>query len=107
MESNMQKLMVTLLMMSMAPVMAHDDDEIEFHQASELLPWCKAEAEAEAHFAGKGVATYQWTARYFERGNTLVVEGKLRADGTDVPVSCRVAKGARERYAVIELGAST
>lgn len=75
--------------------------ELEFHQASELLPWC--EAEARAHFVGQGVTPYQWTGRYYDKGNMLVVEGRIRANGEDVPVACRVARGARERYAVIEI----
>jgi hypothetical protein len=77
------------------------DHEIEFYQASALLPWC--EAEARAHFVGQGITPYQWTSRYYDKGNMLVVEGKLRANGSDVPVSCRVARGARERYAKIEI----
>ncbi|WP_407353291.1 hypothetical protein [Luteimonas sp. R10] len=79
--------------------------ELEFSQASELLPWC--EAEARAHFVGKGVTTYQWTGRYYDKGNVLFVEGKLRANGNDVPVACRVARGGRERYAIVEINEST
>ena len=73
--------------------------EIVFGSASQLLSWC--EQEARAHYAGSGIDTYQWTGRHFVRGNTLHAEGKIRAGGNDVPVSCVVAKGARERYAVI------
>ena len=79
----------------------HPDHEIVFGSASQLLSWC--EQEARAHFAGNGLSTYQWTGRHFERGNTLHAEGKLRADGNDVPVTCLVARGARERYAVIRI----
>ncbi len=87
---------------ALLPAWAHDDDdEIVFNQASELLPWCRAEAEA--HYVGKGIAPYQWTGRYYDRSNVLYVEGKLRADGKDVEVRCRVARDARERYAVIEI----
>ena len=76
--------------------------EIEFTQASQLMPWC--ESEARAHFAGSGVTTYQWTSRYFDRGNLLMVEGRIRADGKDFPVTCSVARGGRERYAVMRVG---
>ncbi len=79
--------------------------ELEFSQASELMPWC--ESEARAHFVGKGVTTYQWTGRYYDRGNVLLVEGKLRANGNDVPVACRVARGGRERYAIVEINEPT
>lgn len=72
-----------------------------FQQASELLPWC--EAEARAYFVGQGITTYQWTGRYYDQGNMLFAEGKIRANGNDVPVACRVARGGRERYAVVEV----
>ena len=76
--------------------------EIVFSSASQLLTWC--EQEARAHYAGQGMATYQWTGRHFESGNTLHAEGKIRADGNDVPVVCTAAKGARERHAAIKVG---
>jgi len=79
--------------------------ELEFSRASDLMSWC--EAEARAHFVGKGVTSYQWSGRHYEKGNVLFVEGKIRANGDDVPVACRVAKGARERYAIVEISEST
>jgi len=94
--------MAVVLALTLLPAWAHDDDdEIVFTQASELLPWCRAEAEA--HYVGKGVTPYQWTGRYYDRSNVLYVEGRLRAGGKDVDVRCRVARDARERYAVIEI----
>ena len=79
----------------------HLDHEIVFTSASQLLSWC--EQEARAHYAGQGLSTYQWTGRHFESGNTLHAEGKIRADGNDVPVACAAAKGATERYAVLRI----
>ena len=79
----------------------HPEHEIVFAAASQLLSWC--EQEARAQYAGQGVTTYQWTGRHFERGNTLHAEGKLRADGNDVPVACQAARGARERDATIRI----
>ena len=76
-------------------------EEIVFTSASQLLGWC--EQEARAHYAGQGISTYQWTGRHFEDGNTLHAEGKLRADGNDVPVTCLAARGARERHATITI----
>ena len=76
-------------------------NQIIFNQASELVPWCKSEAEA--RYIGKGVTPYQWTASYYDRSNVFYVEGKLRANDKDVPVTCRVARGAREQYATIEI----
>lgn len=75
--------------------------EIQFLHGSELMQWCKEEAQA--HFAGKEVSTYQWSGRHYERGNILHVEGQIRAGDKDVPVNCRVAKGAREHLAAIEI----
>ncbi|MFY2763706.1 hypothetical protein [Arenimonas sp. MALMAid1274] len=78
----------------------HEHDRV-FQRASELVPWCKAEAEA--HFVGRGETTYQWTSSYHDRGNVLHVEGKLRVEGADIGVHCRIARGAREQYATIEI----
>ena len=79
----------------------HSGHEIVFTSASQLLSWC--EQEARAHYAGQGVSTYQWTGRHFQSGNTLHAEGKIRADGNDVPVTCLAAKDARERYATMKI----
>lgn len=84
-----------------APAAAQDRTEIVFNQASELVPWCKAEAEA--HYIGQGITPFQWTARYHDRSNVLYVEGRLRVHGDDVTVNCRVARGARERHAIMEI----
>ncbi|HEU0154313.1 MAG TPA: hypothetical protein VFQ84_13325 [Arenimonas sp.] len=75
--------------------------EILFRNASELVPWCRNQAEA--YFVGQGEDVYQWTASHFSRGRNLHVEGKLRAGGRDVAVSCRVARGASDTYASIEI----
>lgn len=84
-----------------APAALAHDDERAFHQASELVPWCRQEAEA--RYIGLGMTPYQWAASYRDRGNVLYVEGRLRVHSDDVTVRCRVARGARERYAVIEI----
>ena len=78
-----------------------DDHEIVFTSAGQLLSWC--EQEVRAHYAGQGVATYQWTGRHSESGGTLKAEGRIRADGADVPVACFAARNARERYAVLQI----
>lgn len=96
---------LTLLLVA-SPLLAHDENphphhERSFQRASELVGWCRQEAEA--HFTGRGIPTYQWTASYHDRGNQLIVDGKLRAEGEDVAVQCRVARGARERYATVDI----
>jgi len=70
-------------------------------QASELVPWCKAEAEA--RYIARNITPYQWTASYHEGGNIFYVDGKLRVHSQDVVVRCRVARGAIEDYATIEI----
>lgn len=86
--------------LAVAPTPPVAEDRV-FERASQLQPWCRQEAEA--HFIGQGIETYQWTASYSESGRMLQVRGSLRAGGRDVAVTCRIAKGARERYASITI----
>jgi hypothetical protein len=84
-----------------AAVTARGHEHRVISQASELVPWCKAEAEA--RYVARNITPYQWTASFHDRGNVLYVDGKLRVHGDDVNVRCRVASGAREEYATIEV----
>ena len=102
------RLIAAAILMSLLPVASqaagdpaheHDHDPV-IQRASELVPWCRSEAEA--HYVGRGETTYQWTSSYHDRGNVLHVEGKLRVEGADVTVQCRIARGARRHYASIE-----
>src|SRR5262245_31002026 len=70
-------------------------------QPSELVPWCRSEAEA--RYIAKSITPYQWTASYHDDSNVLYVDGKLRVHGDDVAVRCRIARGARTQYAIIEI----
>ena len=74
-------------------------------QASDLVPWCNAEAEA--RYVAKNITPYNWTASYHDDNNILYVEGKLRVHGHDVTVRCRIATGAREEYGTIEIDDSS
>lgn len=78
----------------------HDGDRV-IHQGSELVDWCKSEAEA--RYIAKNITPYQWSASYHDQSNVLYVDGRLRVHDNDVTVSCRIASGARERYATIEI----
>ena len=71
------------------------------NQASQLVPWCKSEAES--RYVAKGITPYQWAASYHDRSNVLYVDGRLRVHGDDVTVRCRIARGAREQYGTIEI----
>ena len=89
-----------LLLLAAMPAWGHYPHEREIHRASELVPWCRQEAEA--RYLGRGESPRQWSARYSDRGDTLSVEGRLRVEGRDVQVKCRITRGAREQYATIE-----
>jgi hypothetical protein len=97
---NMVKTSCAILALAAAlPAMGNEHRPIS--QAGELVPWCKAEAEA--RYVAKNVTPYQWTASYHESGNVLYVEGKLRVHGQDVAVRCSAARGVKEDYATIEI----
>lgn len=68
---------------------------------SEFAPWCRNEAEA--RYIARNLTPYQWTASYHDRDGVLYVKGSLRVEGQTVEVRCRIAQGARERYATIEI----
>jgi hypothetical protein len=70
-------------------------------RASQLVPWCRAEAER--RFVAKGLTPYQWSSSYHDRGKMLNVTGRLRVEGRDVEVRCSVVRGAREYDASIQI----
>ena len=98
------KLIHALLMIIAFPANSHDrdhGDDLVIYSASQLRPWC--ESEAKARYIAKGITPYQWTASHHDRSNVLYVNGRLRVHGDDVEVRCRIARGAREEYATIEI----
>jgi hypothetical protein len=102
------KQMAALLMIVALPAFAHDRDKVVVPEqervinlATELLPWCRYEAES--RYIAKNITPYQWSASYHDRSNVLYVNGRLRVHGDDIAVRCRIARGARERYAIIEI----
>lgn len=92
---------LTLAQDPVVPVGAGQYDERTFNVASELVAWCRQEAEARV--IGQGQTPYQWAASHKSVGRVLHVDGSLRVEGSRLTVSCRVAQGARERYASIEI----
>jgi len=76
-------------------------DSITLFEASELVAYCRSEAEA--YYVGKGHTTYQWTASHKSSGNVLYVDGSLRVDQDDVKVACRLPRGARLTYMTLEV----
>lgn len=96
-----------LLVLSPAPVVVDGDVyvEREIHAASQLVSWCRDEAEARV--VATGATPYQWTSSHHDRAKVLEVDGRLRVEGgDDITVKCRIARGARERFATIEIGAA-
>ncbi len=92
------------VVLALSPLFAlaqNPGDERTVAQASDLEPLCRQEAEA--RYVARNIPTYQWRASHHDRGNTLQVDGTLRAGGEDVTVTCRIARGARERYIVVEI----
>ena len=107
----MSLLLLLPLQLALATASAHDPDPDHPHdphhghavieRASELVPWCRAEAER--RFVAKGLTPYQWSASYHDRGKMLNVTGRLRVEGRDVDVRCSVVRGAREYDASIQI----
>ena len=102
MENPVKTYCAILLLTSSVPAFAHEHRIIS--QASDLVPWCKEEAEA--RYVARNITPYNWTASYHQRSNVLYVDGKLRANGEDVTVHCRIVGGAREECATMEIDES-
>jgi len=98
----MKHIVLVALAVVSSTAAAHDTGhERVFQQASELAPWCKSETEA--RYIALGFTPYQWASSYHDASNVLYVNGRLRVHDADVVVRCRVARGAREQYAIIEI----
>jgi len=96
----MSTLLVMLLTVIALPPSATRDDIVLF-EASDLVGYCRSEAEA--YYVGKGHEIYQWAASHKSRGNVLYVDGRLRVDHDDIQVACRLPKGARLTYMTLEV----
>ena len=93
--------MLFLLALLASPAFAHHDSEHPvLATSSDLREWCQRESEA--RLVGDKKTPANWTARHYEKGNTLIVEGRWRVDGEDVRVECRAGRGAREEFASVE-----
>ncbi len=97
--SNRSTMAAALLLLASSAMARHDDTPI--NSASELRDWCKEESEAA--LIGRGLSPANWTARYWDQVNTLMVKGQWRVDGADYTVECSVARGAQSRYASMSI----
>lgn len=93
--------MCLALLLAALVAYAHEEEDEPIENASELRTWCKEESEA--YFVAEGVTPYNWSASWREEGNTLIVEGEWRVGREQIPVTCRVMKGARKKSAVYEI----
>ena len=96
------KILIILLAASLPhAASAHDQQHRVVYQASDLVSWCRDEAEA--RYVARNITPYNWTASYHDRSNILYVDGRLRVHDSDVEVHCRLANGARLEYGAIEI----
>jgi len=94
---------LTMLLAALLPVAAtaHDHQDRVVYQASDLVSWCRDEAQA--RYVARNITPYNWTAAYHDRSNILYVDGRLRVHDSDVEVHCRLASGARLEFGAIEI----
>lgn len=97
----MKIILMLLAVFSSFAAVAHDQNHRIVYQASDLVSWCRDEAQA--RYVARNITPYNWTASYHDRSNILYVDGRLRVHDTDVDVHCRLASGARLEYGVIEI----
>ena len=94
------RLLFCLLVVFVSVATWADDDDIPIDSSSQLREWCKAETEA--HFVAQDITPHNWSASWWEEGNILMVEGSWLVGNDHVVVKCRVAKGAKTKYAIYE-----
>lgn len=98
----MNRIVIILLVLLVAGIaQAYDRHESPINLASELRDWCKEESEA--YFIGQAITPYNWTASYWDDANMLMVEGKWLVNRKTVTVKCRIARGARAKFGVLEI----
>ena len=96
----MKRVTISVLAVVAFSAIAHDEETV-INQASELIDWCRLEAQAP--YIAKGITPYNWTAAYHDRSNVLYVDGGLRVEGNEISVHCRVAKGGLKKDIVVEI----
>jgi len=68
---------------------------------SELRTWC--EAQSKSRLLDRGVTPYNWSASFWQDGNSLLVKGSWRVDTSSIEVDCQVKKGGRNLDASLSL----
>jgi hypothetical protein len=81
---------------------AHEDSrDLVLATSTDLRDWCQRASEA--RLVGERKTPSNWTARHYEKGNTLMVDGKWRVAGREVEVHCRAGRGTRAEFATVEI----
>jgi len=93
--------MAAFLLSCMVGLASAADEDTPITTQAELLAWCQAESEA--WFVGRQLTPYNWSASFWEKGNVLYVKGSWRVGSQDREVECSVARGARTRYAMMNV----
>lgn len=98
----MQRLFTIFLLSISTVVSAYDDDDEKPIESSRaLIEWCKAESQA--YFSAKGLQTYNWTASWWDDANSFYVKGSWLVDKEYINVECRIAKGSKQKYAIMNI----
>jgi hypothetical protein len=97
----MKLVLIFVLSLLSFSIAAHDQQHRIIYQASDLVSWCRDEAQA--RYIAQNITPYNWTASYHDSANILYVDGRMRVHDSDVEVHCRLASGARVEYGVIEV----
>lgn len=90
-----------LLAASPASSVSANGRDVPINSATELRDWCRLQSEAA--LVGQGLAPFNWSATYWDDGDTLVAKGSWRTDAATFTVECRIARGARSQLASMSL----
>ena len=76
---------------------ANNEDEKSIFHESELRDWCKTESFR--HFKSRHTTPYNWTSKWWNKGNMLYAKGQWKIKGRKVKVNCHLRKGGKAKYA--------
>jgi hypothetical protein len=91
---------ILLSLIASAAIAGHQDDQV-INSGSELRDWCKEASEAT--LIGRGLTPFNWTASYWDQVDTLMVKGQWRVAGSNLTVTCSIARGAQARFASVSI----
>lgn len=81
---------------------AHEAKEEKIiNTATELRDWCKSETRN--YYIARKSTPYNWSASWWQEGNTLHVKGSWRVEPDNVEVLCQAAKGGSRKHASYDI----